>query len=631
MGRSRINSDSPSSSSSSSAESSFRELDDVFLQTQTRIWLGEVLLKRLDDQLAISDLLADGELLFEVSKSIWTMLLAKCKELRHVKGHKYKPIGSRKSSGRYRPYSNVDSFLKICKILGLNGIDLFSPSDAVEKRDTRKVCMCIRSLSKRARSKQLNVPDFDIVTYAVAMPTNLVGCLRRTLELSQCSFKSSANDNPCKNSASKVRQKNQVAAFRKHDSYFEASDDSESIYMEGPSYSSSTNYSHDTALLSNSDEENSSPGVSSVVKKYASPFSVSQEDFQGQEKEEYEQGQHNSPCSAKPCDNSQKILCARVSHLNNEERNVHEMAQLHVVDVDFGIGNDASIVGDSLDDISNQLTYPDLDVFGTDNKYPFLFDGEDSMFNILMGTDSHGSNSTGRTFQNGPGRRSSDNFEDVEVSSSSNSFSSVLDRALNLDFDDQSNADDLTTAKTELINLQNCEADSMDSSSTRGYEFQGSAEYENSVDGLVCETKLNEDHHACIDRNEDLLNSEYINEDESKREFVDNVAEHSGGRKYRSARVPHGKPHRKPLLRTVVEGTTLFGILCLLLHLSGAKMDERRQVMVASDLVMFKRQMAWSSHQGRSEMEVEYMGFIQLTSLIRLSSSGYAHKPDTVF
>ncbi|KAL7163386.1 hypothetical protein ACSBR2_039479 [Camellia fascicularis] len=33
-------------------------------KTQTRIWLGEVLHKRLHDQLTISDLLADGELLY---------------------------------------------------------------------------------------------------------------------------------------------------------------------------------------------------------------------------------------------------------------------------------------------------------------------------------------------------------------------------------------------------------------------------------------------------------------------------------------------------------------------------------------------------------------------------------------
>ncbi|KAL7181136.1 hypothetical protein ACSBR1_040074 [Camellia fascicularis] len=36
-------------------------------KTQTRIWLGEVLHKRLHDQLTISDLLADGELLIVLS------------------------------------------------------------------------------------------------------------------------------------------------------------------------------------------------------------------------------------------------------------------------------------------------------------------------------------------------------------------------------------------------------------------------------------------------------------------------------------------------------------------------------------------------------------------------------------
>lgn len=49
---------------------------------------------------------------FEVSKLVWDMLLTKCMELRHLK-HKYGPFGSKKSSGRYRPYSNVDSFLKV--------------------------------------------------------------------------------------------------------------------------------------------------------------------------------------------------------------------------------------------------------------------------------------------------------------------------------------------------------------------------------------------------------------------------------------------------------------------------------------------------------------------------------------
>lgn len=49
---------------------------------------------------------------YQVSKVVWDLLITKCMELRHLK-HKYGPFGSKKSSGRYRPYSNVDSFLKV--------------------------------------------------------------------------------------------------------------------------------------------------------------------------------------------------------------------------------------------------------------------------------------------------------------------------------------------------------------------------------------------------------------------------------------------------------------------------------------------------------------------------------------
>ncbi|MED6168177.1 hypothetical protein PIB30_009394 [Stylosanthes scabra] len=156
------------SSSSSSPESNFRELDDAFLQTQTRIWLGEVLKIRLNEQLIISELLADGELLFLVSKVVWKLLLAKHMELKHIKASRSQPFASKSNSGRYRPYSNVDSFLKICKILELTGVDLFSPSDVVERKNTRKV------------------PDFDIVnvTCAVTMPKDVVRCIRKSIELS---------------------------------------------------------------------------------------------------------------------------------------------------------------------------------------------------------------------------------------------------------------------------------------------------------------------------------------------------------------------------------------------------------------------------------------------------------------
>ncbi|XP_039114390.1 protein OPAQUE10-like isoform X3 [Dioscorea cayenensis subsp. rotundata] len=95
------------------AETSFRELDDVFLQTQTRIWLGEVLHERFDEEMAVADLLADGELLFQVSKAVWKMILNKNVDIRHSKFFIYERTSFGKADGRYMAYPKVDSFLKV--------------------------------------------------------------------------------------------------------------------------------------------------------------------------------------------------------------------------------------------------------------------------------------------------------------------------------------------------------------------------------------------------------------------------------------------------------------------------------------------------------------------------------------
>jgi hypothetical protein len=44
------------------------------------------------------------------------------------------------------------TLFQLCQKLGLAGVDLFSPSEVVEKKDIRKVCLCIRALSRKARS-----------------------------------------------------------------------------------------------------------------------------------------------------------------------------------------------------------------------------------------------------------------------------------------------------------------------------------------------------------------------------------------------------------------------------------------------------------------------------------------------
>ncbi|TKV91838.1 hypothetical protein SEVIR_9G123800v4 [Setaria viridis] len=201
-----------------SSASTFRELDDAFLQKQTKIWLGEVLHLRFDEDVLVADLLADGELLFQVSKVLWKRLLKKNREqLKQSKVYIYERLSFGRSNGKYMPYSKVDSFLKICQILGLAGIDLFTPSDVVEKRNVRKVCICIRSVSKKSHMMRLNVPDFDIVTYTISMPNYIVGGICRSLEQPQYSSSGSSGYSP-RDSSKALQQQNDEHGDTNYDS-----------------------------------------------------------------------------------------------------------------------------------------------------------------------------------------------------------------------------------------------------------------------------------------------------------------------------------------------------------------------------------------------------------------------------
>ncbi|KAL0378181.1 UNVERIFIED_CONTAM: protein OPAQUE10 [Sesamum radiatum] len=362
-------------------------------------------------------------------------------ELRHLR-HKYGPFGSKKSSGRYRPYSNVDSFLKICKILGLSGIDLFSPSDVVEKKNVRKVCICLRALSKKARSKQLSVPDFDMVINSVAMPTDMVGVIRRSLESSQCTLSNSSSYSSRKGSQMKLKQKNLFApSNRDDDSSSEDSDEAESRYMGEISFSSAGKFDY-------------ADGVNSHLE--ISPES----DVKCQCTDEFEHGQPKSSASPQDLMNdheldqmsscgiiSKKKLNHGVSHVNNEVRRNSRNGTADISNINFTLENDDSVVGDSScvdvgesNYISDYLAFSDLMVHATDGSNPGTLDGENNLFDFFLNVDSQGLTSDKRSFQNGSRRKLSEE-EEMEVSSTT-SMSSILGRLLNLEFDDQFDEDD---------------------------------------------------------------------------------------------------------------------------------------------------------------------------------------------
>ncbi|RZR77466.1 hypothetical protein BHM03_00002554 [Ensete ventricosum] len=97
--------------SEASPESSFRELDDVFLQVLCLFYCIEGCCWG-----------------FQVSKVVWKMLLKKHVELKSSKIFIYERTSFAKHNGKYMPYPKVDSFLKV------------HSHYVVEKRDTRRVC-----------------------------------------------------------------------------------------------------------------------------------------------------------------------------------------------------------------------------------------------------------------------------------------------------------------------------------------------------------------------------------------------------------------------------------------------------------------------------------------------------------
>lgn len=112
-----------------------------------------------------------GLKVFQVSKVVWKLLSVKHVELAHIKLYQSSLFLLRRTSRATRLiHSNVDSFMHNCKPLGLTDVELFSPSDVVEKRYIQNICMCIPSFSNHAISLNTNVPTLYIVPCLVATP-----------------------------------------------------------------------------------------------------------------------------------------------------------------------------------------------------------------------------------------------------------------------------------------------------------------------------------------------------------------------------------------------------------------------------------------------------------------------------
>eukprot|EP00850_Spirogloea_muscicola_P001691 SM000006S19456 [mRNA] locus=s6:886150:888414:- [translate_table: standard] len=126
-------------------------------QSRARSWIEEVLDEDLPPE-ELGDVLADGELLDRVGR-----LVKRLKAGGDGRSPLKSPapaVGKSKSGKSWHAFSNV------CRELGMPDVETCSAVDIVEQKDLRRVCLCLRGLSKKARAEGLmEVPDFDDLTH----------------------------------------------------------------------------------------------------------------------------------------------------------------------------------------------------------------------------------------------------------------------------------------------------------------------------------------------------------------------------------------------------------------------------------------------------------------------------------
>lgn len=133
---------------------------------------------------------------------------------------------------------------------------------------------------------------------------------------------------------------------------------------------------------------------------------------------------------------------------NSEVENSPEELKEGHYESDSVVGDSSCITVGENSYISDYLTFSDLMVHATDgSSNPVIPDGENNVFDFFLNVDSQGHNSDRRSFQNGSHRKFSDD-EEMEVSSTT-SMSSVVGRFLNLEFDDQFDEDDSSSANVQ--------------------------------------------------------------------------------------------------------------------------------------------------------------------------------------
>ncbi|XP_061369877.1 uncharacterized protein LOC133312655 isoform X2 [Gastrolobium bilobum] len=348
--------------------------------------------------------------------------------------------------------------------------------------------MCIRSFSKKSRSMNINVPDFDIVTCMVAMPKDLVGCIRRNIELSHSILADSSNYYSQKHARGKSRQGYSVTgSTRDYKTYSDQSDDTKIKHPvqfdDLDDYTSEINYNI----------------PSSVVEGVFMPDDLDQVDIQERnensndefdlsyslESLQYHCSQdieHDCKLSwsSSPCENLYIDFIGTTSNLDTSDERVQES---RIMDFDCFehvlLRNNASISGTPTND-KTPVTR-DASSHAKDRKELHLFHEENSTPNVHQSASSHGSNPTPLTIRNGRCFEIGDNTEVLQVAG----MRCLSKVALNLgdQFDAENNLQNIQSF--ELHNVKSYQWDMI----KEEYESQDIMKCKEMAYGITCNAR----------------------------------------------------------------------------------------------------------------------------------------------
>ncbi|GJP42073.1 hypothetical protein CLOM_g1665 [Closterium sp. NIES-68] len=143
---------------------------DGILEVRVRNWLEAVLKENIPPNTAIADCLADGMILSRL-----TELLSPFRpkgagnNQRQQQQQQQQQQQGWGTKSKWDAMILTDNFLTMCKEFGLSAIDLFTSTDVVEKKGTRRVCLCIRALALRLRAAGILAIDFEPASAAATV------------------------------------------------------------------------------------------------------------------------------------------------------------------------------------------------------------------------------------------------------------------------------------------------------------------------------------------------------------------------------------------------------------------------------------------------------------------------------